>query len=98
MVVFDSAVPSGTGQGVHMTATAEQLIDAAAISTGSGEEGDVVIEIAPSLFQACEPVGEETGDHLSGEAWWHPHREAAIGRDQTLGPQHGASSTTGAGC
>ena len=34
MVVFDSTVPSGTGQGVYMTATAEQLSDRAAIDHG----------------------------------------------------------------
>ena len=34
MVVFDSTVPSGTGQGVYMTATAEQLSDRAAIEHG----------------------------------------------------------------
>ena len=36
MVVFDSTVPPGTGQGVYMTATAEQLTDAAAIEHGIG--------------------------------------------------------------
>ena len=36
MVVFDSTVPPGTGQAVYMTATAEQLIDAAAIEHGIG--------------------------------------------------------------
>ena len=36
MVVFDSTVPPGTGQGVYMTATAEQLIDPAAIEHGLG--------------------------------------------------------------
>ena len=36
MVVFDSTVPSGTGQGVYMSATAEQLTDPAAIEHGIG--------------------------------------------------------------
>jgi nitroimidazol reductase NimA-like FMN-containing flavoprotein (pyridoxamine 5'-phosphate oxidase superfamily) len=36
MVVFDSTVPPGTGQGVYMTATAEQLTDPAAIEHGIG--------------------------------------------------------------
>ena len=36
MVVFDSTVPAGTGQGVYMTATAEQLSDPAAIEYGIG--------------------------------------------------------------
>jgi nitroimidazol reductase NimA-like FMN-containing flavoprotein (pyridoxamine 5'-phosphate oxidase superfamily) len=34
MVVFDSTVPSGTGQAVYMTAIAEQLSDPAAIEHG----------------------------------------------------------------
>jgi hypothetical protein len=34
LVVFDSTVPPGTGQAVYMTATAEQLTDAAAIEHG----------------------------------------------------------------
>jgi nitroimidazol reductase NimA-like FMN-containing flavoprotein (pyridoxamine 5'-phosphate oxidase superfamily) len=36
MVVFDSTVPPGTGQGVYMTATAEHLTDPAAIEHGIG--------------------------------------------------------------
>jgi nitroimidazol reductase NimA-like FMN-containing flavoprotein (pyridoxamine 5'-phosphate oxidase superfamily) len=36
MVVFDSTVAPGTGQGVYMTATAEQLTDPAAIEHGIG--------------------------------------------------------------
>ena len=36
MVVFDSTVPAGTGQGVYMTATAEQVTDLAAIEHGMG--------------------------------------------------------------
>jgi nitroimidazol reductase NimA-like FMN-containing flavoprotein (pyridoxamine 5'-phosphate oxidase superfamily) len=36
MVVFDSTVPSGTGQEVYMTATAQQLTDSAAIEDGIG--------------------------------------------------------------
>jgi nitroimidazol reductase NimA-like FMN-containing flavoprotein (pyridoxamine 5'-phosphate oxidase superfamily) len=36
LVVFDSTVPPGTGQAVYMTATAEQLTDAAAIEHGIG--------------------------------------------------------------
>ena len=36
MVVFDSTVPPGTGQGVYMAATAEQLSDPAAIEHGIG--------------------------------------------------------------
>ena len=36
MVVFDSTVPPGTGQGAYMTATAEQLTDLAAIEHGLG--------------------------------------------------------------
>jgi hypothetical protein len=34
LVVFDPTVPPGTGQAVYMTATAEQLTDAAAIEHG----------------------------------------------------------------
>lgn len=36
MVVFDSTVAPGTGQGVYMTATAEQLTDLGAIEYGIG--------------------------------------------------------------
>ena len=36
MVVFDSTVPAGTGQGVYMTATAKQVTDLAAIEHGMG--------------------------------------------------------------
>jgi hypothetical protein len=36
MVVFDSTVAPGTGQGVYMTATAQQLTDPAAIEHGIG--------------------------------------------------------------
>jgi nitroimidazol reductase NimA-like FMN-containing flavoprotein (pyridoxamine 5'-phosphate oxidase superfamily) len=36
MVVFDSTVPPGTGQGVYMTGTAELLGDPAAIEHGIG--------------------------------------------------------------
>jgi nitroimidazol reductase NimA-like FMN-containing flavoprotein (pyridoxamine 5'-phosphate oxidase superfamily) len=36
MVVFDSTVPPGAGQGLYMTATAEQLTDPAAIEHGIG--------------------------------------------------------------
>ena len=36
MVVFDSTVAPGTGQGVYMTATAEQLTDPGAIEYGIG--------------------------------------------------------------
>lgn len=36
MVVFDSTVPPGTGQGVYMTATVEQVTDSAAIEHGIG--------------------------------------------------------------
>ena len=36
MVVFDSTVPSGSGQGVYMSATAEQVTEPAAIEHGIG--------------------------------------------------------------
>jgi len=36
MIVFDSTVPPGTGQGVYMTATAEQVSDPAEIEHGIG--------------------------------------------------------------
>jgi nitroimidazol reductase NimA-like FMN-containing flavoprotein (pyridoxamine 5'-phosphate oxidase superfamily) len=36
MVVFDRTVPAGTGQGVYMSATAEQLSDPDAIEYGIG--------------------------------------------------------------
>ena len=34
MIVFDSTVPPGTGQGVYMSAAAEQLTDPAAVEQG----------------------------------------------------------------
>ena len=37
MVVYDSTVTPGTGQGVYMTATAEQLNDPDAIARGIAE-------------------------------------------------------------
>jgi hypothetical protein len=59
MVVFDSTVPAGSGQGVYMTATAEQLRDTAAIEHGlrvfSGE----------SVRQGDEAWGL---DRVTGEA------------------------------
>ena len=36
MVVFDSTVPAGTGQGVYMTATAHQLTDLDDLAHGIG--------------------------------------------------------------
>ena len=48
LVVFDSTVPPGTGQAVYMTATAEQLTDAAAIEHGIG------IFSRESLLQGAE--------------------------------------------
>ena len=60
MVVFDSTVPPGTGQGVYMTATAEQLTDAAEIEHGIG------VFSRESMRQGDE---EEWGpDRVTGEA------------------------------
>ena len=60
MVVFDSTVPPGTGQGVYMTATAEQLTDPAAIEHGIG------VFSRESMRQGVE---EEWGpDRVTGEA------------------------------
>jgi Pyridoxamine 5'-phosphate oxidase len=60
MVVFDSTVPAGTGQGVYMTATAEQLTDAGAIEHGIG------VFSRESVRQGGE---EEWGpDQVTGEA------------------------------
>ena len=60
IVVFDSTVPSGTGQGVYMTATAEQLSDPAAIERGIG---------AFSRESVRQRVEEEWGpDRVSGKA------------------------------
>ena len=59
MVVFDSTVPAGTGQGVYMIATAEQLSDPAAIAYGIG------VFSRESVRQG----GEEWGlDRVTGEA------------------------------
>jgi nitroimidazol reductase NimA-like FMN-containing flavoprotein (pyridoxamine 5'-phosphate oxidase superfamily) len=59
MVVFDSTVPSGTGQGVYMTATADQLTDPVEIERG--------IEIFSR--ESVRQGGEEWGlDKVTGEA------------------------------
>ena len=55
MVVFDSTVPPGTGQGVYMTATAEQLTDAAAIEHGIG------VFSRESVRQGDQGVGARSG-------------------------------------
>jgi nitroimidazol reductase NimA-like FMN-containing flavoprotein (pyridoxamine 5'-phosphate oxidase superfamily) len=60
MVVFDSTVPPGTGQGVYMTATAAQLSDSAAIEHGIG------VFSRESMRQGDQ---EEWGpDRVTGEA------------------------------
>ena len=60
MVVFDSTVPAGTGQGVYMTSTAEQVTDPAAIEHGIG------VFSRESVRQGGE---EEWGpDQVTGEA------------------------------
>jgi nitroimidazol reductase NimA-like FMN-containing flavoprotein (pyridoxamine 5'-phosphate oxidase superfamily) len=59
MVVFDSTVPSGTGQGVYMAATAEQLTDSTAIEDGIG------VFSRESLRQGDE---EWQLDRVTGEA------------------------------
>jgi nitroimidazol reductase NimA-like FMN-containing flavoprotein (pyridoxamine 5'-phosphate oxidase superfamily) len=59
MVVFDSTVPAGTGQGVYMTATAEQLSDPAAIEYGIG------VFSRESVRQGNEGWGL---DRITGEA------------------------------
>ncbi|HWH99476.1 MAG TPA: pyridoxamine 5'-phosphate oxidase family protein [Propionibacteriaceae bacterium] len=59
MVVFDSTVPSGTGQGVYMAATAEQLTDSTAIEAGIG------VFSRESLRQGDE---EWQLDRVTGEA------------------------------
>ena len=60
MVVFDSTVPPGTGQGVYMTATAEQLTNPAAIEHGIG------VFSRESVRQGAE---EKWGaDRVTGEA------------------------------
>ena len=60
MVVFDSTVPPGTGQAVYMTATAEQLTDAAAIEHGIG------VFSRESMRQGDEV--EWCSDRVAGEA------------------------------
>jgi nitroimidazol reductase NimA-like FMN-containing flavoprotein (pyridoxamine 5'-phosphate oxidase superfamily) len=58
MVVFDSTVPSGTGQAVYMTAIAEQLSDPAAIEHG--------IEVFSR--ESVRQGGQEWGlDRVTGE-------------------------------
>jgi nitroimidazol reductase NimA-like FMN-containing flavoprotein (pyridoxamine 5'-phosphate oxidase superfamily) len=60
LVVFDSTVPPDTGQAVYMTATAEQLTDAAVIQHGIG------VFSRESVRQGGE---EEWGpDRVTGEA------------------------------
>jgi nitroimidazol reductase NimA-like FMN-containing flavoprotein (pyridoxamine 5'-phosphate oxidase superfamily) len=59
MVVFDSTVSPGTGQGVYMTATAEQLTDPGAI-----ERGIAVF----SRESVREGAGELGLDQVTGEA------------------------------
>jgi nitroimidazol reductase NimA-like FMN-containing flavoprotein (pyridoxamine 5'-phosphate oxidase superfamily) len=59
MVVFDSTVASGTGQGAYMTATVEQLTDPAEIAHG----------ITVFSRESMRDGGEEWGaDAVSGEA------------------------------
>jgi nitroimidazol reductase NimA-like FMN-containing flavoprotein (pyridoxamine 5'-phosphate oxidase superfamily) len=60
MVVFDSTVPPGTGQAVYMTATAEQLTDAASIAHGIG------VSSRESMRQGGEV--EWGSDRVAGEA------------------------------
>jgi nitroimidazol reductase NimA-like FMN-containing flavoprotein (pyridoxamine 5'-phosphate oxidase superfamily) len=59
MVVFDSTVAPGTGQGVYMSATAEQVTDSGAVERGLG-----VVSRA-----SVRDEGAEFGlDQVSGEA------------------------------
>ena len=60
MVVFDSTVPPGTGQGVYMTATAVQLTDPAAIEHG------ISVFSRESVRQGAEE--EWRADRVTGEA------------------------------
>lgn len=59
MVVFDSTVPSGTGQAVYMTAAAEMLSDPASIEHGIG------VFSRESVRQGNEEWGL---DRVTGEA------------------------------
>jgi len=59
MVVFDSTVPPGTGQGVYMTAVAEQVTDPASIEYGI----DVVSRV--SVRQGSKKFGP---DQVTGDA------------------------------
>jgi nitroimidazol reductase NimA-like FMN-containing flavoprotein (pyridoxamine 5'-phosphate oxidase superfamily) len=58
MVVFDSTVAPGSGQGVYMTATAEQLTDPGAIERG------IAVFSRESVREGAQELGldEVTGD------------------------------------
>jgi nitroimidazol reductase NimA-like FMN-containing flavoprotein (pyridoxamine 5'-phosphate oxidase superfamily) len=58
MVVFDSTVPPGTGQGVYMSADAQQVIDP------DGTRNGVAVVSATSVRQGAKvfTLGEVTGD------------------------------------
>lgn len=59
MVVFDSTVAPGSGQGVYMTATAEQLTDRGAIERGIG------VFSRESVRDGADELGP---DEVTGEA------------------------------
>lgn len=59
MVVFDSTVAPGSGQGVYMTATAERLTDPGAIEAGVG---------VFSRGSVREGAGELGRDEVTGDA------------------------------
>jgi hypothetical protein len=59
MVVFDSTVAPGSGQGVYMTATAEQLTDPGAIERG------IAVFSRESVREGAQELGL---DEVTGEA------------------------------
>ena len=58
MVVFDSTVAPGTGQGVYMTATAEQVTDSAALEHGIGVFSRVSVRQGDKAFGLDQVTGD----------------------------------------
>jgi nitroimidazol reductase NimA-like FMN-containing flavoprotein (pyridoxamine 5'-phosphate oxidase superfamily) len=58
MVVFDSTVPPGTGQGVYMTAIAEQVTDPAGIEDGIGVVSRVSVRQGAKEFGLEQVTGQ----------------------------------------
>jgi len=58
MVVFDSTVAPGTGQGVYMAATAEQLTDPGAVEQGLGVFSRVSVRKGAEEFGLDRVTGE----------------------------------------